>query len=95
LLENDLYISFTINCFIKKQIQQSALHLQCTKHQLSLDGAGFRGLDVNSLNSRSHYFVHLCIHASEPTLHQKRTSIADWSHLRWQTAKINWKNEPC
>jgi hypothetical protein len=31
-------ISFAINYFVKKHVQQSFLHLQHTRHQLSLDG---------------------------------------------------------
>jgi hypothetical protein len=42
-----------------------------------LDGAGLRGLDVDSPNSSSDYFAYLCIPANETTLHQKRMSIAD------------------
>jgi hypothetical protein len=36
---------------LKTQVQQSFLHKQHTRHQLSLDGAGFRGLHVDSVNS--------------------------------------------
>jgi hypothetical protein len=61
------------------------LHLQNTGYQLSLDLAGFRGLDVDSVNSSSSYFAYLCIPACETSLHQKRMSIADRSHLRRQT----------
>jgi hypothetical protein len=67
-----------MNCFVNKtQVQQSFLHLQHIRHQLSLDGAGFHGLDMDSLNSISDYFAYLYIPASETTLHQKRMSIAD------------------
>jgi hypothetical protein len=52
-------------------------HLKNTRHQLSLDGVGFHGLDVESLNSSSDYFVYLSIPASETMLHQKRMSIVD------------------
>jgi hypothetical protein len=64
----------------KKQVQQP-LHLQHTSHQLSLDGARLHGLDVDSVNSSSDYFVYLCIPASETMLHQKRMPIVDRSHL--------------
>jgi hypothetical protein len=53
------------------------LALQHTRHQLSLDGAGLCGLDVDSVNSSRDYFVYLCIPANETTLHQKRMSIVD------------------
>jgi hypothetical protein len=46
-------------------------------HQISLDGAGLHGLDVDFLNSSWDYFAYLCIPAGEITLHNKRTSIAD------------------
>jgi hypothetical protein len=62
---------------LKTQIQQSFLHLQHTRHQLSLHGLGLYGLDMDSMNSSSNYFVHLCIPASGTTLHQKRMSIVD------------------
>jgi hypothetical protein len=52
------------------------LALKHTRHQLTLDGAGLRGLDVDSVNSSSDYFEYLCIPGSETTLHQKRMSIA-------------------
>jgi hypothetical protein len=69
-----------------------------TAHQdtnFSVDGAAFRGLDVDPVNSSSDYFACLCIPASEPTLHQKRMSTADRSHLRRHTAETNSKNKPC
>jgi hypothetical protein len=78
----------------KIQVQES-LHLQHTRHQLSLDGTGLCGLDVNSVNSSGDYFAYLCIPASETTLHQKRMSIADCSHLQQQTEETNCKNELC
>jgi hypothetical protein len=40
---------------LKTQVQQSFLHLQHTRHQLSLDGAGLHGLDVGSVNYSSDY----------------------------------------
>jgi hypothetical protein len=66
---------------LKTQVQQVFLHLQHTRHQLSLDGAGLPGLDVDSVNSNSDYFVYLCIPASETMLHQRRMSIADRSYF--------------
>jgi hypothetical protein len=36
------------------------------------------------VNSSSDYFVYLYIPASETMLHQKRMSVADWSHVRRQ-----------
>jgi hypothetical protein len=40
-------VSFAINYFVKKtRVQHSFLHLQHTGHQLWLDGARLRGLDV-------------------------------------------------
>jgi hypothetical protein len=65
------------------------LHLQHTKHQLLLDGAGFHGLDVDSVNASSDYFAYLCIPASEIMLHQERMSIADQSHLQQHTIETN------
>jgi hypothetical protein len=53
------------------------LALKLTRQQLSLDGAGLRGLDVDSLNTSSDYFAYLCIPANETTLHQKEMPIAD------------------
>jgi hypothetical protein len=60
------------------------MHLQHTRHQLSLIGAVLRGLDLDIVNSSSDYFAYLCIPASETTLHQKRMSIVHGSHLRQQ-----------
>jgi hypothetical protein len=71
------------------------LALTAHENQLSLDGAGVRGLDVDSMNTSNDYFAYLCIPASETTLHQKTMSIVDPSHLRRQTAETNCKNEPC
>jgi hypothetical protein len=65
-------ISFAVNCFFKKTWVQQSLHLQNTRHQLLLDGAGLRGLDVDSVTSSSDYFAYLYIPASETMLHQKR-----------------------
>jgi hypothetical protein len=62
-------------------MQQSFLHLQHARHQLSLDGAGLPELDVDSVNPSSNYFAYLYMLASETTLHQKRMSIAGGSHL--------------
>jgi hypothetical protein len=53
------------------------LALKDTRHQLSLDEAGLRGLDVDSMNPSSDYFAYLCIPASETALHQKRI----WTEL--------------
>jgi hypothetical protein len=93
--KNYPYISFTINCFVKKQVQQSFLHLKHTTPQLSLDGAGLHGLYVDSMNSNSDYVAYLYIPASETTLHQKRMSTADRSQLQRQTVETNCKSEPC
>jgi hypothetical protein len=60
---------------LKTQIQQSLLHLLHTRHQLSLDGAGLRGVDADSVNYSSDYFAYLCIPASESTLHQKKCEL--------------------
>jgi hypothetical protein len=77
---------------LKTQVQWAFSHLQHThtRHQLSLDVARLRGLDVESVNSSSD-----CIPASETTLYQKRMSVADQSHLRQQTVETNCKNETC
>jgi hypothetical protein len=89
-------ISFTINCFIKRNRYNNPSCTYITPDsQLSLDGAGLHGLDEDSVNSSSNYFEYLCIPASETTLHQKRVSTADRSHLRQQTVDTNGKNEPC
>jgi hypothetical protein len=45
------------------------MHLQHTRHQLSLDGAGLRALDVGSVKTGSDYVAYLCIPASETALH--------------------------
>jgi hypothetical protein len=96
LPENDVFISFAVSCFIKKmQVHQSFLPLQHSRLQFSVDGAGLRGLDVDSMNSSSNYFAYLCHYASESTLHQKRMSIADWSHLWWQIVESKCYNGPC
>jgi hypothetical protein len=60
---------------LKTQVQQSFMHLQHTRHQISLDGVGLRGLDVDSVNPSSDYFAYLCIPASEITLLQKRCRL--------------------
>jgi hypothetical protein len=76
-------ISFAINCIVKKKkVQQSILHLQRTKHQLSLDGLGLRRFDVDSVNTSSDHFAYLYNPASETMLHQKRMSNADRAHLQ-------------
>jgi hypothetical protein len=62
---------------LKSTGPESSLHLQHTRHQISLDGAGLRGLDMDSVNFSSDYFAYLCIPASETTLHQKRMPNAD------------------
>jgi hypothetical protein len=51
---------------LKSQVQQSFLHLQHTRHQLSLDGAGLLVLDVDSVNSSSDYFANLCTSGLKP-----------------------------
>jgi hypothetical protein len=53
------------------------MHLQHTRHQLSLDGEGLHGLDMDFVNFSRDYFAYLYIPASETTRYQKRTSIAD------------------
>jgi hypothetical protein len=53
-------------------MQQSFLNLQYIRHQLSPDGAGLCGLDVDSVNASSDYFAYLCIPASETMLHQEK-----------------------
>jgi hypothetical protein len=57
------------------QAQQCSLHLQHNRHQLSLDGAGLNGLDVDSVNSSSDYFAYLCILPNNTTLHQKECQL--------------------
>jgi hypothetical protein len=58
---------------LKRHRSNSApLRLQHNLHQLSLDGAGLRGLDVNPVNSGRDYFAHICIPAIETTLYYKR-----------------------
>jgi hypothetical protein len=70
---------------LKPQVQHSFLHLEHTRHQLSLDGAGLCRLDVDSENSSSNYFVYLCIPAREPMLLRKEYQLRidltfdDWS----------------
>jgi hypothetical protein len=44
------------------------LALMHTRHQFSLDGAGLCGLDVDTVNSNSNYFLYLSISASETML---------------------------
>jgi hypothetical protein len=51
------------------------MHLQHTRHQLSLNGPGLRGLDVNSVISSSDSFAYLHIPASETTFHQKKSQL--------------------
>jgi hypothetical protein len=88
--------SFTINSFVKKtQVQQSFLHLQHTRHKLSLHGVGPHGIDVDSVNSSGDYFAYLWIPACETMLPQKIMSIADQFHLWQQIIETNCKNEPC
>jgi hypothetical protein len=70
------------------------MHLQHIQHQLSLDGAGLRGSDVESTNSSSDCFKCLCISASKPKLQQNRISIENRSHLRRQTVETNFKLNP-
>jgi hypothetical protein len=69
--KNDLYICFAIVLLKKKQVKPSFLHLQHTRYQLSLEGAGLCGLGVDSVNSSSTYFAYFCIPESETTLHHK------------------------
>jgi hypothetical protein len=51
------------------------LHLQHTKHQLSLDDARLRELDVDSVKSSSDYFAYLFIPGSETTFHKKECQL--------------------
>jgi hypothetical protein len=60
-----------------------------------VDGAGLRGLDVESFNSSTNYFAYLCIPASETTLYQKRMIVVDQCHLQRQAVETSCKNEPC
>jgi hypothetical protein len=69
------------------------LALKHTRHQLSLDGAGLRELDVDSVEFSNDYFAYLCIPAGTSTLRQERMPTADRSHLRRQTVDTNCKNE--
>jgi hypothetical protein len=64
-----------------KNTGATILALKHIRHQLSLDGAGL-GLNVDSVKYSSDYFAYLCIPASETTLHQKRTLIADQFRFR-------------
>jgi hypothetical protein len=71
------------------------LHLQHTRHQLSLDGAELHGLYVHS---GSPVATILCIYVSlqvKPCFIRKECKTADGSHLRQQTIETNGKNEPC
>jgi hypothetical protein len=74
---------------------KSFLHLQHTRHQLSLDIAGLRGLVMDSVNYSGDYFAYLFIPANETTLYHKRMPIADRYHLRRPTVETNYKVEPC
>jgi hypothetical protein len=76
-------------------MQQFFLHLEHTRHQLSLDEVRLRRSDVDSVTSSSDYFAYLCIPASETTLHQKRMSTVERFHLQQQIVETNRKNEPC
>jgi hypothetical protein len=67
---------------LKNTDPTTGLALTAPRHKPSLDGAGLRGLDMDSVNSSSNYFAYLCIPASETTFLQKRMSIADQSHLQ-------------
>jgi hypothetical protein len=71
------------------------LALTARRTPTPLDGAGLHGLDVGFCELSSSYLAYLCIPASEATLHRKRMSIADRSHLRRQTVETNCKNVPC
>jgi hypothetical protein len=48
----------------------------------SVDGAGLRGLDADSVNSSSDYFAYLCNHALS-------------ENLTFQTVEANCESEPC
>jgi hypothetical protein len=76
LPENDLYISFTINCFVKNT-GPAIVALTAYQTQFSPDGAGLCGLDVDSVNSSSDYFAYLYIPVSETMLHQRRMLVGD------------------
>jgi hypothetical protein len=75
LPENNLYMSFTINCFIKRHMSNNPYTLQHTRPQLLLYGAGLHGFDVDFLNSFSDYFVCLSISASDTTLIKKERQL--------------------
>jgi hypothetical protein len=55
IAERGLFISITINCFVKKIYATVVLALRAQK-TLSLDGR-LRALDVDSVNSSNDYFV--------------------------------------
>jgi hypothetical protein len=79
---------------LRTQVQRSFLHLQHTRHQLSVDRAGLHGLHVDFMNSCSNYFAYLCIPGSKTTLHQKyicqlRKKLTFYDRL-WKTdARMN------
>jgi hypothetical protein len=91
-----MHIFSAINCFIKKHRYNnpSFLHLQSTRHQLPLDGAGLHGLVVDSVNSSSNYFAYLCFPASETTLHHKRMSTVFDLTLDYRLQKPAAKMNP-
>jgi hypothetical protein len=88
------YLSQLIISFKHTRVQESFLHLQHTRPQLSLDGAGLRGLDAGSVNSSSDYYAYLYIPASKTTHRQKRMPIADRSHRRRKTVETSCKKNP-
>jgi hypothetical protein len=54
----------------------------CSQFTGDVENVGLRVSDMDSVNSGSDYFAYLCTPASEITIHQKRISTADRSHLR-------------
>jgi hypothetical protein len=78
-----------------ESVQESFLHSQHTKHQLSLDGTGLSGLDSDSVNSSSDYFVYLCTAASESTLHKKECQLPIDLTFNNRLYKSIAKNELC
>jgi hypothetical protein len=65
----DIFLQLIVS--LKNRGTTTLLALMHTRHQLSLDGAGFRGLEMDSVDFSSDYFVSMCIPASETTLHRK------------------------
>jgi hypothetical protein len=76
--EKPVHLSELAVLLKKNYVQQSFLLLQHIRHQLSLDEAALRGLNVDS---SSDYFVYLCIPVSETMLHPKIMSTMDQPHF--------------